>query len=313
LNELFHAGLEKYTTEACRLSGGVASLSQAHEVFFYDQIDREYIGRISGNLGNQVGRLGTEGISMRNASPDVIEPDLIASLADYDHACHWFDQMRNRQGGLGSIALLQDEVPNSSCGNYCIGNYYAVQKTPYADRKLIELAAQMPGDESHQRASLIGMRIKDLQHRFLGEPENKSFQRRLIKSCGGFASEYPINCGWKAQGGISARGTVLGLLSMIDALYHMKHITNHFAQQMLTYTGVFGLYEYRHTFLWIKNYLKEYIHDVVLDCACTSPLRKKAVSDVFHDYFYNGATCQYNTICFALDIALANTIFLRHG
>ncbi len=58
LDSVFFNELPTFTTQACRLSGGLASLSQAHEVFFYNKVGNGYSSRLSGNLGNQVGRGG---------------------------------------------------------------------------------------------------------------------------------------------------------------------------------------------------------------------------------------------------------------
>lgn len=56
LGEDFFRNIVAFMTEASRLSGGIVSLGQSAEVYFYKQQDTTLTSRISGNLGNQVGR-----------------------------------------------------------------------------------------------------------------------------------------------------------------------------------------------------------------------------------------------------------------
>src|SRR5205823_5112178 len=147
IGDRFARGLADYVQEASRLSGGLASLRQAPEVYLYHQLGGSFDARISGNLGNQVGRGGTEGVSTRRAELGILSPALRAA---------------------------------STVGG------------------------------SAPSGSLIKMRLRDLKHRFFGEPESTSFQRSLLQRLGGFAAAYPINYGWRATGGVSPAGLLWG-------------------------------------------------------------------------------------------------------
>jgi len=67
--------------EASQLSGGLASVEQAHQVYVYQQLERFGSRRLSGYLGNQVGRRGVEGISIRNAEPCVLNDTLRVAVS----------------------------------------------------------------------------------------------------------------------------------------------------------------------------------------------------------------------------------------
>lgn len=75
LGDDFLGELPNYVLEASRLSGGICGLIQAHEVYSYRRVAHLGSRRLSGNLGNQVGRCGTEGIALRGADLDVLAPE----------------------------------------------------------------------------------------------------------------------------------------------------------------------------------------------------------------------------------------------
>ena len=309
LGDSFFNNLEKYLIDASRLSGGICSLDQATEVYFYNQIDSKFIGRISGNMGNQIGRGGTEGVSMRNANIEVLNPELLSSMKGYDLTSHWFHKMDTTSSGLEYISLLQNEIPNSSVGNYSIGNYFAVQKTPYANRKLIEVSLHIPKKDKHQAASLIAMRMKDLYHRFLGESEKISFQRKYINRCGGFVAEYPINWGWKASGGISILKFFQGCLSIIDAFAEKRMIENEIGKQMLGIMRISGLHVYKHPSRWLKEYLRNFVYDSVMSTANDEIFNKNIMINVLDDYFNKNINKYHSTILFILDLCMAKQLF----
>src|SRR5690606_15262077 len=72
----FTRELPRLVRIASRLSGGLSSLGQAPEVHLYGSLANRFDARLSGNLGNQVGRGGTEGVSLRNASLDILASPL---------------------------------------------------------------------------------------------------------------------------------------------------------------------------------------------------------------------------------------------
>src|SRR5690606_2612539 len=107
--------------------------------------------------------------------------------------------------------ILTSEIAFSSVGNFSIGNHYAAQQSPYASRALIETLAGRPRRHSGPSASMLRMRLRDLRHRFLGEPATTSFQRTLVRRIGGAAARIPINWGWRPAGGVSAPGMIMGV------------------------------------------------------------------------------------------------------
>ena len=163
---------------------------------------------MSGNLGNQVGRGGTEGVGTRGARLDILAPALRDAARVQEG--HWLLDNLTAGGSSAIEFILQHEVPFSRVGNFAIGNHFAIQQSPYADRALIETMACRPAGGPSLSGSMTRMRLIDLKHRFLGHPKAFSFQRSLLVRMGGFASTYPINFGWRATGGLSLRGMLLG-------------------------------------------------------------------------------------------------------
>jgi hypothetical protein len=310
LDNNFINNIENHVIEASRLSGGIYSLEQASEIFFYEQINRNLTGRISGNMGNQIGRGGTEGISLRNGNLEILNPEL-QEFADKNTEDHWLKQMNINSKGLDFITLLQDEIPNSLVGNYCIGNYYVVQKSPYSHRKLINISRLMPQKNKNNNISLIKIRIGDLYHRFFGKSEKVSFQRKLINRYGGYAAHYPINWGWRASGGISIGRALQGCFSIIDTIAEKKRIYNPTIQKLFEIFGISGLHVYKHTNYWMKIRLKDFIYDNVFSETSNKLFENRIMNKVLEEYFYKDNFTYYNTICFALDVCLANKLFIK--
>lgn len=310
LNEQFFDNIEKYTHEASRLSGGIYSLEQAHEVFFYESIDRCYLARLSGNMGNQIGRGGTEGVSIRNGNVEILVESFLDFTKCENKENHWFNDMKTAAGGLDFVSLLQDEIPNSSVGNYCIGNYYAVQKSPYAHRGLIEVTAFKPKESLDRTLSLEKMRFKDIKHRVLGDPEERSFQRKLINRHGGFVATCPINWGWRARGGISFPGAVMGIGAVLDSAIEKMNMSNKFVGYLLRACGVSGLHVFKHSDKWMTGYLKDFVCDSIMSESVSAYFNKNIMEEVLNGFFVRNEVEKYSTICFALDLVLAHKNFI---
>jgi len=310
LDDHFLHGLSSYCSEACRLTGGLSSLSQAHEVFFYSQIKDNATGRLSGNLGNQLGRGGAENISLRNAGFSTIHPDLTADLTESELQ-HWYAPFLQSGGDLSYSFLLEQEIPFSSVGNYCLGNNYATQQTPYAGRKLIDISGNRPKkNESEQESSLLAMRFKDLRHRFLGEPEQWSFQRKFIRMSGGPVAEIPINWGGKAQGGVSISGAIMGMRALGDAALVSKKIDSGPIYTLASLCGIAGVHEFRFTNRWLKQHLHDFTQDLfhsesTRECGL---FHMDRLSRETNEYF-SGNNAKFNSIVFSLDLALAAQVF----
>ena len=154
LGEQYVRDLPAHVVEASRLSGGLASLDQAHEVYFNRQLNGVGSRRLSGNLGNQLARRGLEAYATRDAAFDVLNEGL-ARAASVQRQQHWLDSAtRNSESTLLQL-LLECEAPFSSIGNFSIGQHFMIQQTPYANRLLIEMALRSPlqaGASEHFKA-----------------------------------------------------------------------------------------------------------------------------------------------------------------
>ena len=106
------------------------------------------------------------------------------------------------------------------------------------------------------------MRIKDLHHRFLGEPIETSFQKKLIKDIGGPAAEIPINWGGRAKGGVSVSGVTLGMRALADAALASKSIDSGPVYSAASLLSIAGMHEVCHYNKWLKGPMKEYMLDL---------------------------------------------------
>lgn len=263
LSDDFGSNLPKYIENASILSGGLSSIGLAQEVYYYQTSTNFGANRISGNLGNQICRKGVERISMRYADSSVFSQHFQHDLDQHNITRHWFEDNFNQDGILDYEFLLQKEVPFTSVSNYSIGAHYATQQSPYANRLLIENLRYYPDNPgaSSKPISLRQMKFRDLKHRFLGHSRENSFQINVINSVGGLSASYPINWGWKASGGISPMGILIGTKALIDALTAGKY-HNKFSRYLLNLFNIPGLHEYALPAVWLKIYLKDYVFDV---------------------------------------------------
>ena len=310
LNDDFHRDLPRFAHEASRLSGGLSSLGQAHEVYLYSKINNSMSARLSGNLGNQIGRRGTERISMLNADSTILN-EAITGQHGRTQKDHWYNtSVKSDDGKLTYEFLLQREIPFSSVANYSIGNYFAIQQSPYANSRLIEATQRRPAGELQTKsASLIKMRINDLRHRFMGESDLQSFQVKLIKQIGGDVASYPINWGWRAKGGVSLKGLLYGGLTFVDALICSKGLDRGVVYKGLKALHVAGLHEYR-SFHEELQFLRDYVHDMLLaDSVKGSGLFNSGrIAQTLKEH-YELKKFHHKEISLALDLALAQQIF----
>ncbi len=311
LDESFSKNLPTYILEASRLSSGLSSLEQAHEVYFYAKTASTAAARLSGNLGNQIGRRGTERISMRNTDSSFLRLEYLTEDRSSENDAHWYIKGQLPDGTLDYKFLLQQEVPFSSVGNYSIGTSFLIQQSPYACRRLIELTRFMPSRSvSEKDLSLLKMRIRDLKHRFLGESASLSFQVKMIKETGGFLACYPINWGWCARGGVSAIGIFRGFLTFIDALAYSRGLSTGITGKMLKYTHITGLHEFSHFKELFNTNLRDFVHDTLLSASINqSTLFNHAVLRKMLQEHYSSKICHYKSLVLALDLAIANKIF----
>jgi len=200
LDAAFEARLPDLVPEVARVTRGVARLSQTVDLYVYNCIGRDRVGRISGNLGNQVGRGGVESIAVGHPENSILGPELRAAV-DALPVEPWY-LARIRAKGFADV-LLQEEAPFSFVADYMVGSSRMVQHTPYADGTLLDLARLAhAGDPTLRNPTVLMMRARDIRHRFVGTPRRGSFQRAFLSRHDELGRNVPINWGWRARGGI---------------------------------------------------------------------------------------------------------------
>lgn len=310
--EDFTSRLPEHAETASLLSGGLASVDQAPEVYLYDQLGPRFRARLSGNLGNQVGRGGTEGVSVRGARLEILGSRIRSSYSNGAGGReHWLLRHLDEGHRARLQFILQQETLFTLAGNYSIGNHFAVQQTPYASRELIETLAQRPPEgASNPSGSRIRMRLRDLEHRFLGEPEERSFQRRLVRRSDGAAAQVPVNWGWRPSGGMSVPGLVRGVATLGGMYARAKGLDGRGA----ALNRLAELHDFRNSRRWLRDVLRDYTFDQLT----TQRVRESGLFDtaalhsLLDEHFVRGRD-HYHSVVFALDIALADRLFCRAG
>ena len=197
------------------LTGGVGCLSQTADLFLYESLPKNLGSRISGNLGNQVGRGGVESLSAYEPRGDVFSSAIREKLAQRK-LVPWFIP-RLARGNYAEV-LFGQEVHFWSIPNYVVGSSHALQLSPYADKRLLLLArAAFALDNELHSPNRATLRARDLRHRLSGTPMAFSFQRQFIARSASLGRNVPLNWGWRAPGGWSARWRTAAAASAADA------------------------------------------------------------------------------------------------
>jgi len=302
--------LPQYAREASLLSGGLSSLGQAFEVHLYRTLAPGLTARISGNLGNQIGRSGTEGTGNRNARVELLSRDLRSGPAAVDKA-FWLKDVLSAKDAQCMLFLIQNENLHASLGNSCIGSHFAVQQTPYSDRTLISQKLRQPPHPEPESGSVLKTRLRDLRHRFLGQPVTHSFQRRIVRDVGGFVASCPINWGWRARGGVSLTGLMFGGMAIADVVLGSRFGKNPFAKQILSSAGILGFSSFQSTDVLAGSTMQQFVADTLLSnvnlqSGVLDPDQIRSLVD--RDFSDPATRCD---IEFALDVVLAREQFLR--
>jgi len=303
--EEFAAEFPDRAQTASRLSGGLASAGEATEVAFYHQLGARRRARLSGYLGNQVGRGGVEHKSLRNGDQGMLGEGINAPV---DAADHWFYADDRRGGLLEPAFLLQYATLFSSIGNYCIGHHFMVQQSPYASRELIEALGRAPVD-AHRPSSVFRMRCDDLRHRFLGHPPHRSFQRKVVRARGGYIAECPINWGWRVNGRVSPKGSIAGLLAFFDALATSRGLDRGRLGRALETFHITGRYDFRQTRKWCS---REFLSDTLLrrEVRDTGLLNATRIETMLDEHFA-GKKDHHANLMLAVDLSCAQKVFLE--
>jgi hypothetical protein len=202
--------------QSAALTGGVACLSQTIDLYLYSQVEGRSHTRISGHLGNQVGRGGVESISAARLTDRIFSQDLRLVL-DKRPVEPWFVSRMARLG-FASV-LFEQEVHYWSIANYMLGSSCALQLSPYADVTLIEMAkAAISGDPRFHNPTNTSIRNRDIRHRLCGPPLARSFQRAVLMRYDQAGPNIPMNWGWRARGGWSVRWAPAAVRTAADAV-----------------------------------------------------------------------------------------------
>jgi hypothetical protein len=303
----FESELPRYVELASRLSGGLSSVGQAPEIHLYEQSGREFAARLSGNLGNQVGRGGTERLSLRDGSLEILAPRLV----DPAPREHWLLGKLYGDDRSRIEFILQNESVFSSVANFSLSSYFATQQSPYASRALIETLARRPiANASAPSGSMLHMRFRDLKHRFLGEPESLSFQRTLVHRLGGAAAVIPVNWGWRPKGGLSAGGLLSGIATFVGMAASAKGLDDGLLRRPLRWSGLPALHDFRESRRWLRETLRPFVFDTLRARSVReAELFDRAALDRLLEEHFGGARDHYESLTFALDVALAHRHF----
>jgi hypothetical protein len=305
INEDFVNDLPKLSYEASKCTGGISSLGQAHEVFFYKQVPEHFDARLSGNLGNQIGRFGTEGVSLRNAELSIINDSVLSCVKSKRN--HWFQESNLKDFEQFYKFLLNKEIPFSSSANYSIGNYFLIQKSPYSNKKLVEIAQRIPTYPDNLRIqSIKKIVLNDLIHRFVGESNKYSFQLKNIRDVGGYVSRCPINWGMNAKKHMTLYGLFYGGLSLLDIILSKKSLGNEIIEKISKKVKIDGI----HIFMPLSRIIKKSLKEFVIDTLSAKKIyesnlfNNKILEKHIYNFFKNNGR-NTETIIFAMDLAIA--------
>jgi hypothetical protein len=214
------------------------------------------------------------------------------------------------EGASATEFMFQQGVSSALVGNYAVGSHHAVQQTPYADRDLIETLSLMPGRAPRFGKSVSVMRLRDLKHRFFGEPKRVSFQRALVHRLGGFAAHYPINYGWRASGGISLAGFARGTAALLGMIAEKGQLEEGPCGGAIERTGVRALHDFRCPAHWLRKHLRDFTSDLLTSRAVrqTGIFQPDALAKAVQEHFASRKN-HYDGLTFALAVAIAQTMF----
>jgi hypothetical protein len=304
LNEAFIKQFPECAFEASRRSGGLSSFGQASEVFLYRAACNAFAARLSGNLGNQIGRSCTESARMRGVPLEILAHDVIGAAQPVRDG-HWLAEMARKNRGLGALDLIQLESLFASMGNSCIGGSYVTQQTPYADRTVISQKLREPISRRYEIATVMSLRLRDLKSRFLGDPMRASFQRQIIASVGGMVARTPVNWGWQPSGGVSLFGIALGTLGLLDMIVNTRLSRRGVASRITARLGMNGLSGFQYVDLLRERPVAEFVNDtlhasVAQHIPVLNPLAlRRALAKGLDDHSARA------TLLLALDVVLA--------
>jgi hypothetical protein len=120
----------------------------------------------------------------------------------------------------------------------------------------------------------------------------------------------PINWGWRARGGISLTGFARGGLAFLDAILASRGFDSGLLYNGLEVMHIAGLHEFKRVRLWMKVFLREFVHDTLLSTSMLQSgiFNEKRLKTVIEEH-YSEEKCHLKALTLALDIALAKVVF----
>jgi hypothetical protein len=300
----FRYELAERVVRSAELTLGVSALSQSVDLYLYEQMGTNHRSRISGNLGNQVGRGGVESVTASEHPEEIFSPELQRALRERPVEPWYVERMRSR--GF-SQTLFTEEVNYWSIPNYVLGSAHALQLTPYADSRLIRLASELFATfEELTAPTAQSIRRRDLRHRLAGPPLAQSFQRSFLRRVDLSGKDVAINWGWLSRGGWSPRwlaralptAASAGLSKLAPRLQRAWHAL-----------PPFGLVDW-------PTLLKEDLRDLTHDCLASEAVRSSGLFDNekmarLLERHFRGIESNHGTVARALEIGLACMVLAR--
>ena len=305
LDAQFERALPDLVSKTAGLTGGVSCLSQSADLYLYGQLTGAFSARISGNLGNQVGRGGVESLSAYRPAQQIFSAPVQARLRARPLA-PWFIE-RLAAGDYGAV-LFGQEVHYWSIPNYVVGSSRALQLTPYADRQLLYLArAGFARDPALASPTWQELRRRDLRHRLSGIPRSRSFQREFLARQRPGAGRVPLNWGWYAAGGASLTGRVRAAASAADAAMAKLSARPGLARPLARWLGA-RLGNRSALVNWplvLRTRLRELAQDTFRNMQVREAgLFELTALDRMVNEHFSGAADHHSTVARALEIAL---------
>ncbi len=303
--EDFIRRLPDLARQSAKLTGGVACLSQTIDLYLYSQLNHAPTIRISGHLGNQVGRGGVESIAAASLNEQIFSENLRHALGRRPQQ-PWFVP-RMADAGFASV-LFEQEVHFWSVANYMLGSANALQLSPYADVTLLELStAAFSRDPRFINPTRASIRRRDMRHRLVGPPREQSFQRTLLTRHAVAGNNVPMNLGWRARGGWSVRAAPITLRFAADALANklgkqykaLKRPMTHVSQALGTPSELVAWPE------MMRGPLRDFAYDILLsrDIAESGLFEATQLRRTLDEHF-EARTDHHSTLFRALEIAL---------
>ena len=304
LDASFVSRVPELVIKTATLAGGISCLSQTADLFLYEQLASRFNTRISGNLGNQVGRGGVESLSAYRPDPAVFSAGVRECLGVRPLSPWFIERLAHDYGAV----LFGQEVHFWSIANYVVGSARALQLTPYADRHLLYLSrAAFTRDPQLQSPTWKALRARDLRHRLRGTERALSFQREFLARHGMMTERVPLNWGWRAAAGWSPKWRARAIASAADATMSKFSSKPGIAQPLARWLG--SKLGHRSALVDWPTLVRGRLREVARDTFSSTIVRQSGIFDSANlermlDAHFGGGADHHATVSRCLEIAL---------